>query len=202
LAHALGEVSALLTTGRSVSGAIGERSVEAGIRRLALMVADLHDVSAPIDTEARERASVSAVVRVAHEAIRDSGLGGRCELRLNDGAREVAGDRRALTMAFTHVIRIALAGTANGPAQVRVRVFDDGDHVRIEVADDGEPPPHGVASTLFDPFGPPRGRGAVVGAGVSGVVAARVVAAHGGTISADETRPRGLTMTIRLPVAE
>ena len=173
----------------------------AGIARLALVVSDLHDVSAPIETASREATSVAAIIGAAREALEDLGATNRFDLELSDDAPEVPGDPAALTRAFTHVMRIAAAGAGTEPVDVTVRALHDGDHVRIEVSDNGEPLPRGVAATLFDPFGQPRGRGMIVGAGVSGVVAARVIAAHRGTITADEALPHGLTMTIRLPVA-
>lgn len=103
------------------------------------------------------------------------------------------GDARKL---FLHVVRSALAaGATRLGATGRV----EGERVVIDLYDNGAPHPDPAAAFL--PFSPPRGRGPLVGAGVSLQVVRRVAARAGGT-AAMEVRADGATViTIDLPFA-
>jgi signal transduction histidine kinase len=102
---------------------------------------------------------------------------------------------------FVHLLRSALAAGATrlgvtgrvvGTDEVVVELFDNG-----TPADLGTHPP----TRPFEPFAPPRGRGALIGAGVSLAVCRRIVERRGGRI-AMELRADGATIvTVELPAA-
>jgi signal transduction histidine kinase len=71
--------------------------------------------------------------------------------------------------------------------------------VTVEMLDDGAPAPE--SADPFAPFSRPRGRGPLLGAGVSLGICARIVRRHGGDITT-ATRADGATLvTIRLASA-
>jgi signal transduction histidine kinase len=71
--------------------------------------------------------------------------------------------------------------------------------VTVRMLDDGTPPPPGAQH--FEPFAPPRGRGPLVGAGVSLPVCRRLVERRGGTIAMDVRDDGATVVTVELPPA-
>lgn len=97
---------------------------------------------------------------------------------------------------FTHLMRSALA---SGATRLGVTGRVAGDEVVVELFDNGTPPVEGTDP--FAPFTSPRGRGPLVGAGISLPVARRLAERRGGRI-AIELRADGATIvTLELPVA-
>jgi signal transduction histidine kinase len=105
---------------------------------------------------------------------------------------------RAAQRLFVHLLRNALAagatrlgvtGTSAGPGgEATVQLFDNGAPAR-----EGTQP--------FEPFARPRGRGPLVGAGVSLPVCRRLVARHGGRIAMDVREDGATIVTVELPAA-
>jgi signal transduction histidine kinase len=94
---------------------------------------------------------------------------------------------------FTHLLRSALAA---GARRMLLAGSATTGGVTVEMLDDGEPGAAGADP--FAPFARPRGRGPLIGAGVSLPVCGRIVARHGGAITM-VTRDDGATLvTIRL----
>lgn len=104
-----------------------------------------------------------------------------------------AGDARRL---FVHLVRSALAA---GATRLGVTGRVEGDDVIVEVFDNGTPAREGTQP--FEPFARPRGRGPLVGAGISLPVCRRLVARLGGRIGM-EVRSDGATIiAVELPAA-
>lgn len=96
---------------------------------------------------------------------------------------------------FLHLLRSALAA---GATRLGVTGRTVGNAVVVELFDNGTP---AEAPRPFAPFARPRGRGVLVGAGVSLSVCRRIVERRGGLISM-QTRADGATIvTVELPVA-
>lgn len=103
-----------------------------------------------------------------------------------------AGDARRV---FSHLVRSALAA---GATRLGVTGRVEGGEAIVELFDNGTPAREGAHT--FEPFARPRGRGPLVGAGVSLPVARQLVARAGGRIGMD-VRPDGATIiTVELPV--
>jgi signal transduction histidine kinase len=81
--------------------------------------------------------------------------------------------------------------------QVKLRATQDGEHVRIEVEDEGVGIPTEDLERVFDPFFTTRSTG--TGLGLS--IADQIVNQHGGHIAARKNPQRGMTFTVTLPVA-
>lgn len=93
------------------------------------------------------------------------------------------------------VINAVQAMSAAG--QIRLRAAVDGEFVRIEVEDQGAGIPAENLERVFDPFFTTRTNG--TGLGLS--IAYQIVEQHGGHIAAQRNIDRGMTFTVRLPVA-
>jgi signal transduction histidine kinase len=205
-AHQLGEAIALMRGGASVleaqQGALGPggqdalRAMNAGGDRAQRFVDDLLDVvrasGEPVERAATELdAAFDAAaadletflhrvpVHVQREPLPRAGI--------------EAGDARRL---FVHLIRSALAA---GATRLGVTGRITGGEAVFELFDNGTPAREGTHP--FEAFDRPRGRGLLVGAGVSLPVCRRLVTRIGGRIGMD-VRPDGATIiTVELPTA-
>jgi hypothetical protein len=187
LAHQLGEVAMLLGAG-SATALDGARA------RIERMLADLHDLYAPLGEVTT--CELGEEARAAAAGLSSVGL--TVVVSGPDPATAVEADVALLRRLFGHLMRPALA-TARGhvsfelaaaPAargRVDVRFSDD-----AGALDDAR-----AAARLWTADGM-SGSGTVLGAGVCGPAATRIVALHGGRISA---RPgdRGVVMSFDLP---
>ncbi|HTV19992.1 MAG TPA: ATP-binding protein [Polyangiaceae bacterium] len=81
-----------------------------------------------------------------------------------------------------------------GTLRVWLEAGDRGDIV-LSVADDGVGIPRENLTRVFEPFYTTKG----TGSGLGLAVAAGIIAAHGGTLSAESDGVRGTTMKVRLP---
>lgn len=124
-----------------------------------------------------------------------------------DAPVELRGDPRWLAAAIENVVRNALRYTPEG-ARVRLALEAGPRAVVLRIADDGPGLPEEELERIFEPFhrvAPDRNR-STGGAGLGLAIAARVVEAHGGHITARNlTGPAGLRMglevSLSLPVA-
>lgn len=83
------------------------------------------------------------------------------------------------------------------PGRIRLYAVHSGEHVRIEVEDEGVGIPADDLERIFDPFFTTRSNG--TGLGLS--IAYQIVNQHGGHIAAKRNPERGMTFTVTLPVA-
>ena len=81
--------------------------------------------------------------------------------------------------------------------QIRLRAFQDGESVRIEVEDEGVGIPTEDVERVFDPFYTTRSNGTGLGL----PIAYQIVNQHGGHIAARKNPVRGMTFVVTLPVA-
>jgi signal transduction histidine kinase len=209
-AHQLGEAIALMRGGAAVlesqQGSLGPggqdalRALAAGGDRAQRYVDDLLDVV---------RASGEPLEPVASDLDRafDAALAD-LEPHLHrvpvDVQRETlphaaieAGDARRL---FTHLVRSALAAGATRLGLTgRIEGDGAGGEAIVELFDNGTPAREGTHP--FEPFARPRGRGPLVGAGVSLPICRRLVTRVGGRVGM-EVRSDGATIiTVELPAA-
>jgi len=133
-------------------------------------------------------------------------------LRTEAGLR-VAGDPELLRSAFENVIRNAVRYGASGSA-VEVRgsrgapapggAAATGEQIEVIVRDHGPGVPEKDLKLIFEPFyrvDAARDR-AVGGDGLGLAIAARAIAAHGGSIEAHNAPDGGLEVAMRLPALE
>lgn len=120
-------------------------------------------------------------------------------------ALHVAGDAELLRSAIENVLRNALRYAPEGSAVSIAAGHAGGDPGRLQVsiADRGPGVPPGDLSLIFEPFyrvGSARDRPAG-GDGLGLAIAARALAAHGGSIRAANAPEGGLVVTLCLPAA-
>jgi signal transduction histidine kinase len=202
-AHQLGEAVALMRGAGSVlqeerarlgpAGVDALHALNAGGERAQRYVDDLLDV---VHVSAPPEAPASADLDAALDTVA-ADLGafiarGGVQLQREPLPRAPLGPHEAQRL-FTHLLRSALSA---GAKRMLLGGSVTADGVTVEMLDDGRPVAAGADP--FAPFAVPRGRGPLIGAGVSLPVCGRIVARHGGDI-AMATRQDGSTLvTIRL----
>ena len=108
----------------------------------------------------------------------------------------LADDRHAQDAVLTNVVRNAADATGR-TGHVEVRASRDGDHLRLEVRDDGPGMAPAVLQRIFEPFftTKPPGKGTGLGLPIS----ARIVEKFGGSITVECPPAGGTVVRITLP---
>lgn len=133
-------------------------------------------VSAPFD--------INQAIRDAVDANREEGHGDhRCELHLEDGLRQVMGNRLQIVKVLHNLINNGVeamhaAGGAAGEPLISVRTAAAGDMAEVRVRDRGPGISETLASRLFEPFFTTKPGGMGLGLPISRAV----VRAHGGEL--------------------
>ena len=205
-AHQLGEAIALMRGAAAVLeaqyGAAGSggqdalRALNAGGERAQRYVDDLLDVArAAIDPEGPAPLAQLDSAFDGAAAELESFLT-RVPVHVQrEPLPSAALEPREAQRLFLHLLRSALAA---GATRLGVTGRTVADAVVVELFDNGTPV---GAPRPFEPFARPRGRGVLVGAGVSLSVCRRIVERRGGLI-AMQTRADGATIvTVELPAA-
>ncbi len=124
----------------------------------------------------------------------------RCDVVTNLGELPPYRCRPAqLNQVFTNLL-INAGQAIRDRGEIRITTAENGDEIRIQIADTGEgiPPEH--RSRLFDPFFTTKPAGSGTGLGLA--VSYGIVQQHGGSIEVDSTPGAGSTFTVRLPLTE
>jgi signal transduction histidine kinase len=125
-----------------------------------------------------------------------------CTLKVEarDGS-QMNGNRELLHSAIENVVRNAIHHSPPH-TQVKVTLLGNNGQVKVRVEDEGPGVPENALSRLFEPFfRVDESRGTTNGFGLGLAIAARAVAAHGGSIEAHNLQPHGLQVEIQLPTA-
>jgi signal transduction histidine kinase len=202
-AHQLGEAVALMRASTTVlerqrpgGGDTRDamRGMLAGIERAQRFVDDLLELSSVGHAEVlREPTDLAAVLGDVRRDLEEPLARGRLTLRGEDlPTAEV--DRRQVRRLLTHLVRVAVAA---GATTVTVAARAEAAGTALEVVDDGEAPDE-HAGDPFAPFARARGRGPLVGAGVSLTLCRRIAELHSGSI-AIEARGPGVAVSVTLP---
>ena len=104
-----------------------------------------------------------------------------------------------LSQALENVLKNAVEHSPDG-GTVTAALSDNGQHLHIQITDEGAGIPPEELTTLFERFH--RGETAKAGYGVGLSMAKDIVAAHHGTISVRNRETRGAVFEIVLPVLE
>jgi signal transduction histidine kinase len=175
-------------------------------RRLLRLVGDMLFVAqVEAGRLSLERAGVdlAAVAAEAVEAARPQADRGRITLALEaEGVRTLQGDRDRFGQMLDNLISNALKFTPDG-GHVVVRLRDGGDHVLLEVSDDGIGIAEVEQQQLFDRFF--RASAAterqIQGAGLGLTIVKTIAEAHGGQVSVASREGVGTTFRVELPYA-
>ncbi|MEI8093213.1 MAG: ATP-binding protein [Spirochaetales bacterium] len=104
-------------------------------------------------------------------------------------------DYDRILRVFANLIDNARKAMRHG-GELSLTAAEEGDYVRISVADTGEGMPEEVQKNLFEPFFSASSSG---GTGLGMVVVANVVEAHQGTIEVHSVLHKGTTISFRVP---
>jgi signal transduction histidine kinase len=187
VAHQLGEIAVL-------AGAMPPGGPADLVRaRIELMLADVRDLSPQVrESEAFDLPREAELVA---EDLSEPGQPVR--LDVEGQAPAASGDPQLLRALLGHLMRPVVAASPGGVSFV-LTAARDGDRVRFELADDAGAASADGAATRLSSYGTRAGGGQLLGAGVSGPAAARIVAAHGGEIAIRPT-DEGASAVFDLP---
>jgi two-component system, OmpR family, sensor kinase len=146
----------------------------------------------------REPVDVTAVVAGCAERARIADPARTWQVRVADGLT-VTGDQELLRRAVDNLTMNVLVHTPAGTAGT-ITASAGGDGVTIEVSDDGPGVPPDQLPHIFERFYRAGTRSGGSGSGLGLAIAAEVASAHGGTAQAAPVSPRGLRVTLTLPV--
>lgn len=185
--------------------AAGVIHAEAGrMHRLVLDLLDLARLDA--GTADLQRAAVDMAALLNMVAEKFSLQTGQANVALQVEAAALptlSGDGDRLAQVFTNLVDNALKYTPAG-GQVTLRAAAIGGQMEVTVSDSGAGIPPEALPHIFERFyqaDPARRGGEGHGSGLGLAIAREIVLAHGGTITARSTPPKGSTIVVRLPLA-
>lgn len=171
--------------------------------RLARIVEDVETLAAAEGARFRldrERVDLAEVVREAVAHLHAQADAAGLELRTHLGPVTVDADRARLEQIARNLLANALKFTpAGGAVTVSVRALDGS--ARLEVADTGPGLTDDELPHVFERFWRGESGRQVEGSGVGLAVAAELVQAHGGEITAGRAAEGGARFTVTLPRA-
>jgi two-component system NtrC family sensor kinase len=104
-----------------------------------------------------------------------------------------------LNQVFLNLINNAAQAVESGKGELTITTrVEDGQHVAVEIADNGHGIPPEIMSKIFDPFFTTKAVGKGTGLGLS--ISYKIIEQHGGRISVDSTVGKGTRFTIILPL--
>jgi signal transduction histidine kinase len=182
--------------------------VERQVSHLMRLVDDLLDVSRAARGDLRLGRAPVELSAIVADAIEVAGLlieerKQRLTVSVPRAGLVVDADRERLAQVITNLLDNAAKYTPPG-GHVMVTAGAEGDHIVLQVADDGAGIAPDLLPRVFDAFtqgrqGLDRKQG---GLGLGLAIARQLIAGHGGTIEARSEGPgRGTMMVVRLPCA-
>jgi signal transduction histidine kinase len=118
------------------------------------------------------------------------------ETAFGAGGALVRGDEVQLRQIFVNLILNSIQACGGRPGRVIVRTHIDGEHVAVDVRDNGSGVPPGLRAQIFKPFFTTKPRGEGTGLGLS--TARRIAEMHGGSVELVESSPSGTMFRVRL----
>ena len=139
---------------------------------------------------------MSAVVAGCAERVRIADPERTWRIRISPGLGTI-GDEELIRRAVDNLLMNVLVHTPVGTTGT-VTAAAAGDHVTVEVSDDGPGVPPDKLPHIFERFYRAASQG-TRGSGLGLAIAAEIAAAHGGTAQAAPAVPRGLRVLLTLP---
>jgi two-component system sensor histidine kinase KdpD len=120
---------------------------------------------------------------------------GAVQLHLPPTAPLVRVDGVLIEQVFVNLLENA-ARHAGAGVRVEIAVLPEAGHLRVDVCDDGPGIPAAMQEKVFERFQGVKGKGSGLGL----AICRAAVEAHGGKIWAHLAKPRGMAISIRLPL--
>ena len=162
--------------------------IESEIGALSRIVTEFLQFARPREIK-RQRMDLEALL---NECAQASGI--ELRLQLADDARELNGDPTALRQAFCNLLRNSAEASGGGPARVEAHAGCEDGHLRLILRDHGCGIPAEQLAKIFIPFYPTKAGGTGLGL----ALVQRIIAQHGGAISASSDGT-GTVFTLSFP---
>jgi signal transduction histidine kinase/FixJ family two-component response regulator len=173
-----------------------------GMARIHRIVRDLGSFS-HVDDDGTATLDVNGAVESALTMLRNE-IKYRSRVERDLRAKQaVRANQARLGQVFLNIILNAAQALDEAAAKrnvVRVRSFDEGEFVVVEIEDNGPGIPSEVVPRIFDSFFTTKPRG--IGTGLGLPISLGIVRALGGQLSVDSRPGEGATFRVRLPAAE
>ncbi|MBO0834369.1 MAG: histidine kinase, partial [Actinobacteria bacterium] len=176
-------------------------TIEESADRLNALIGNLLDMSRLRTASLQPFLRHAAIDEVAPLALRGLDAAARVRLLMPDGLPLVLTDPGLLERVLANLLSNALAHSPPEAPPV-LRASRAGNAVVIEVCDRGPGVPDRDKERIFEPFERLDARGTGTGVGLGLAVARGFTEAMGASLEAADTPDGGLTMRVRLPVAE
>lgn len=181
-------------------------STEAGrMYRLVVELLELARLDAGTAQLARDRVDLTEILQAVVQKFKP--LADQAQIDLAADLPQLpacVGDSDRLAQVFTNLVDNALKYTPpGGRVQVKARVSDQGDEVKIQVNDTGQGIPEEDLERVFERFyqvEKARKNGEKPSTGLGLAIAQQMIDAHQGTISVRSILGQGSSFTVRLPV--
>src|SRR6185295_7272 len=205
----------LATIKASASGLLHEEAAFSDSDRRLLLV-DIDDAADRLDRMVRDLLDMSrlqvgaldlTLSSVALEEVVAAALGalsaapGRVEVDVPESLPTVLADAALLERAVANLVSNALAWSPDG-SPVKVQAGQIGSSIDLRIVDRGPGIPHDERERIFLPFQRLGDRSNDAGVGLGLAIARGFIEAMGARLSLDDTPGGGLTMTIRLQIAD
>jgi signal transduction histidine kinase len=173
------------------------------VLRLARMIDDLQTMAAAdaaVLQLTRERRDLADIAGVAADSLAVRFEAAEVTLDRQLAAAPVLADERWMHQVVTNLLGNALKFTPAG-GTVTIRTGQHGADATLEVADTGVGIPADELPRIFDRFWRGQAAAQTSGSGIGLAIAAELVRAHGGTLTADSEPGQGAKLTLTLPLA-
>ncbi|MHC5002227.1 MAG: HDOD domain-containing protein [Planctomycetota bacterium] len=177
---------------REMAGQIVDHS-----HRLSDMISTLRSFAEPVEPD-RQTIELSDLLDSEAQALyRDREEPPDVKLSLPRHLPQVRVDPELIGVAVRELLRNAAESEGSRVIEVRVQIDPLDDRLLIQIVDDGMGLTKHALAHAFDPFFSAKSAGRQPGLGLAR--ARRLVEAHGGQITLENSPPRGAMATIRLP---
>lgn len=149
----------------------------------------------------REPFDITQLVRSVNRDSRGGTNAAKIEMSLPQQPITVIGDKAMIKIAIANLIDNAEKYT-KADGRIALRLAHYGEHVVIQVSDNGIGIPEAELPRIFDKYYRAPGAKGIAGAGLGLNLVKRIIELHGGKIEAASAPGQGSTFTIRLPVAD
>ncbi|MGQ9777244.1 MAG: ATP-binding protein [Thermodesulfobacteriota bacterium] len=172
------------------------KSTEEGIEKIQKIVEDMLHYAKPKLAEFIE-AEINRVVEESLEIFQTKLKKANISLEFlkGDGLPKVWIDVHQIQQALVNLMLNAIQAMEKG-GRLRIRTYQDGERVAVEVKDTGIGIPSFHLKRIFDPFFTTKSEG--TGLGLS--ITHKILEAHGGTIDVQSIEGQGSTFTLFIPV--
>jgi signal transduction histidine kinase len=113
-----------------------------------------------------------------------------------EGLPRICANGAELNQVWTNIVDNAV-DAMDGHGKLKVKTARNGEHVLVEITDDGPGIPRELKNRIFEPFFTTKGVGEGTGLGLD--IVRRIVAGHGGEIRVDSI-PGKTSFKVRLPI--